>query len=103
MTTDLDLADGIAYMREHCEKIGRETPPDVFLASVTKPGEEWNAQAINRQARPLQRDGCDRCSSEYRPAKPARNGADNAEPFRRRSYPEINLTPQFRLIRSLPP
>jgi probable F420-dependent oxidoreductase len=46
MTSDLDLAEGIAYMREHCEKIGRETLPDVFLASVTKPGEEWNAQAI---------------------------------------------------------
>ena len=46
MTTDLDLAQGIAYMREHCEKIGRKDMPDIFLASVNKPNEEWNAQAI---------------------------------------------------------
>ena len=46
MSSDLDLAQGIAYMKEHCEKIGREKMPDIFLASVTKPGEEWNAQAI---------------------------------------------------------
>ncbi len=46
MSSDLDLAQGIAYMKEHCEKIGREKLPDIFLASITKPGEEWNAQAI---------------------------------------------------------
>ena len=37
LTTEAQLADDIAYMREHCEKIGRETPPDVAL-SVTLHG-----------------------------------------------------------------
>jgi len=41
-----ELAAGIAYLREHCESIGREQPPQVFLGSVTRPGEPWNAQAI---------------------------------------------------------
>lgn len=46
MSSDLDLAEGIAYMKEHCEKIGREKSPDIFLASINKPGEEWNPQAL---------------------------------------------------------
>lgn len=46
MSSDLDLAEGIAYMREHCEKIGRQQMPQVFLASITQPGEKWNSQEI---------------------------------------------------------
>ncbi len=46
MTSELDLADGIAYMREHCEKIGREKMPDIFLASITQPGEQWTPQQL---------------------------------------------------------
>ncbi len=41
MTSELDLADGIAYMREHCEKVGRNNLPQIFLASITQPGEKW--------------------------------------------------------------
>ena len=41
-----DLVAGIRYMREHCEKVGREEPPVVFLASIMEPGESWNAQAV---------------------------------------------------------
>lgn len=44
MTDEMDLADGIAYMREHCEKVGRATPPELVLASVTQPGEKLSAQ-----------------------------------------------------------
>lgn len=46
MTSELDLADGIAYMREHCEKIGREKMPDIFLASITQPGEQCTPQSL---------------------------------------------------------
>lgn len=46
MAGDDDLVEGIAYLREHCEKIGREQMPEVFLGSFRRPGEEWNAQAI---------------------------------------------------------
>jgi alkanesulfonate monooxygenase SsuD/methylene tetrahydromethanopterin reductase-like flavin-dependent oxidoreductase (luciferase family) len=44
MTDEMDLAQGIAYMREHCEKIGRATPPEIVLASITQPGEKLSAQ-----------------------------------------------------------
>ncbi len=46
MASEMDLAEGIDYMRRHCEKVGREQMPSVFLASITKPGEEWNPGAI---------------------------------------------------------
>ena len=41
-----DLAAGIAYMREHCEKVGREEMPIVFLASIMQPGEKWEPQLV---------------------------------------------------------
>lgn len=41
-----DLIEGIQYLREHSEKIGRETPPVVFLASIMQPGEKWEPQAV---------------------------------------------------------
>jgi len=44
MTDEMDLAQGIAYMREHCDKIGRATPPEIVLASITQPGEKLSAQ-----------------------------------------------------------
>jgi probable F420-dependent oxidoreductase len=46
MSSDLDLAEGIAYLREHCEKIGRKEMPQVFLASITQPGEKWTPQQL---------------------------------------------------------
>jgi hypothetical protein len=46
MAGDVDLAEGITYMREHCEKIGRQDMPQIFLASITQPNEEWNAQQL---------------------------------------------------------
>ncbi|WP_240725276.1 hypothetical protein [Mangrovimicrobium sediminis] len=41
-----DLLKGLEYMREYCEKVGREKPPEVFLASITQPGEEVSFQQI---------------------------------------------------------
>lgn len=46
MADDDDLATGLAYMREHCERTARAQPPQVFLASITRPGEPWNAQQL---------------------------------------------------------
>ncbi len=46
MAGEDDLASGIQYMKEHCEKVGREEPPVVFLASIMQPGEKWDAAAV---------------------------------------------------------
>jgi len=46
MNTVEDLAEGIAYMRAHCETIGRETPPEIILASINQVGEVLNPQQM---------------------------------------------------------
>lgn len=46
MTSDEDLINGIHYLREYSEKIGREKEPEVFLGSIRRPGEELSAQLI---------------------------------------------------------
>jgi probable F420-dependent oxidoreductase len=49
MTTIDDLRQGVAYMREHCEAVGRETPPEVVLASINQVGETLShGQMIDR-------------------------------------------------------
>lgn len=46
MASDEDLIAGIAYLRDHCEKIGRKHHPEVFLGSLRRPGEERNGQLL---------------------------------------------------------
>ncbi len=49
MSNAADLAEGLAYLREHCEKIGREKPPQIVLGSMTAPGEKITAsETIDR-------------------------------------------------------
>lgn len=45
-----DLADGVAYMREHAEKISHPMPKDLVLDGMKSPTDEWNAQALIDQA-----------------------------------------------------
>lgn len=46
MSSDADLAEGIAYMREHCEKVGREDMPKIFIEGIIHAGEEKNSQLL---------------------------------------------------------
>jgi probable F420-dependent oxidoreductase len=46
MTSESDLAEGIRYLREHCEKVGRERPPEIILSSLTLPGEKLQPEAL---------------------------------------------------------
>jgi probable F420-dependent oxidoreductase len=46
MATDEDLAVGIAYLREHCEKVGREQPPAIVLGGLNRPGEKLDYPAM---------------------------------------------------------
>jgi probable F420-dependent oxidoreductase len=41
-----DLQGGISYMREHCEKIGREDLPEIEITSVVSLGEDGSAQML---------------------------------------------------------
>ncbi|MET0179295.1 MAG: TIGR03619 family F420-dependent LLM class oxidoreductase [Novosphingobium sp.] len=46
ITCAQDLVGPLAYMREHCEKVGRAEPPLVAVGSVVYPGESWTPQLI---------------------------------------------------------
>ncbi|MCJ8156121.1 LLM class F420-dependent oxidoreductase [Sphingomonas sp. LaA6.9] len=46
ITNEADLAEALAYMRAHCETVGRETPPVVAVGSIVKPGESWEPQMV---------------------------------------------------------
>jgi alkanesulfonate monooxygenase SsuD/methylene tetrahydromethanopterin reductase-like flavin-dependent oxidoreductase (luciferase family) len=41
-----DVVEAIAYMHDHCEKTGRETPPDVVLGGLTWAGEKWTPDSL---------------------------------------------------------
>jgi probable F420-dependent oxidoreductase len=41
-----DVAEAIAYMNEHSEKIGRKTPPGVVLSGLLWPGETWTPESL---------------------------------------------------------
>jgi hypothetical protein len=46
LTDEVGLAEGIKYLYMYCESIGRRRPPDVYVASITLPGADWNVNAL---------------------------------------------------------
>ncbi len=46
MEGEEDLVRGIQYLREHCEKIGREDPPKLVLGSIAAPGQKLTPQEM---------------------------------------------------------
>jgi probable F420-dependent oxidoreductase len=40
LSDEVDLAGGLAYLKEHCEKIERKTAPLIVLGSIVAPGEK---------------------------------------------------------------
>ena len=44
ITGEKDLIGAISYMKEHCEKVGRATMPDVVLGGIVSPGESWTPE-----------------------------------------------------------
>ena len=46
MTSVADLKVGLAYMHQHCEAVGRETPPEIVMASINQVGEVLSPQQM---------------------------------------------------------
>jgi probable F420-dependent oxidoreductase len=46
MSGESDLVEGLRYLREHCEKIGRTSGPEIILSSLTQPGEKLHPDAL---------------------------------------------------------
>ncbi|MCK9564020.1 MAG: LLM class F420-dependent oxidoreductase [Bacteroidales bacterium] len=44
MEGEQDLIDGIRYLHEHCEKIGREDKPKLVVGSISPPGRKLSVQ-----------------------------------------------------------
>lgn len=61
MSDEVDLAGGLAYLKEHCEKINRATAPLIVLGSIVAPGEKPSpAELIEKigQYRSMGVSGC---------------------------------------------
>jgi probable F420-dependent oxidoreductase len=43
MGDETDIAEGVAYLREHCEKIGRTRPIQLIVGSIAPPGSNLTA------------------------------------------------------------
>jgi probable F420-dependent oxidoreductase len=56
MSGEVELREGIAYMREYCEKVGRERAPEIVIGSFILSG-EWNANALIDRLAELQELG----------------------------------------------
>jgi probable F420-dependent oxidoreductase len=46
MVDEADLATGIRYLHEHCEKVGRKIPPKIVVSSITSSGEKLSSAAL---------------------------------------------------------
>jgi probable F420-dependent oxidoreductase len=46
MANESDLAEGIRYLREHCEKFGREVAPQIIVSSITSTGEKLSSAGL---------------------------------------------------------
>ena len=46
MANESDLAEGIRYLREHSEKVGRKIPPEIVVSSITSTGERLSSAAL---------------------------------------------------------
>jgi probable F420-dependent oxidoreductase len=57
MSSDAELAAGIRYLHQYCEKVGREQPPQIILAGLNAPGEELHSPALLDRIGQLQRLG----------------------------------------------
>lgn len=57
-----DLAGGLAYLREHWDKAGREKPPLIVLGSIVSPGEEPTPAQLIDKIGQLDRMGLSGCA-----------------------------------------
>ncbi len=46
ITGEADLVEAIAYMKAHCEAVGREGMPEIVLGSIASPGEACSPQQL---------------------------------------------------------
>jgi alkanesulfonate monooxygenase SsuD/methylene tetrahydromethanopterin reductase-like flavin-dependent oxidoreductase (luciferase family) len=78
MANENDLAEGIRYLREHCERVGRETAPKIVLSSITSTGEKLSSSALIDKIGRLQMMGVSG-AAVHLPGKTRAEWCDQAE------------------------
>ena len=46
LTNESDLAVALQHLREHCDKVGRERPPEIILGGLSMIDRRFNAEAV---------------------------------------------------------
>jgi len=80
MSDEVDLAAGIKYLHEHCEKLGRRQPPAIFLSSISSLSEKDNAAAMIDKIGQLHALGA-RGAAVHLEGRTRAEWCDNAERF----------------------
>jgi probable F420-dependent oxidoreductase len=80
MDDEMDLAGGIAYLREYCEKVGRQQPPEVVLAGANLPPVQDGADARIEKIGQLGEIGISTIAVSFDGSTPA-EWCDRAERF----------------------
>lgn len=80
MSGEADLAEGIEYLRAHCEKIGRAQPPEIVLGAVNAPGEPRNPEAMLEKIGRLEELGVSGAAVHF-DGRTRAEWCDNAEHF----------------------
>lgn len=80
LTNEADLAVALQYLRDHCEKVGRERPPEIVLGSMSSIDRNMNAAAIVDRIGKLREMGVSGCAVHML-AKTRAEWVDYAERF----------------------
>ena len=80
LTNEADLAVALQYLRDHCEKVGRERPPEIVLGSLSSIDRNMNAAAIIDRIGKLREMGVSGCAVHML-AKTRAEWCDYAERF----------------------
>ena len=80
LTNDAELAVALQYLRDHCEKIGREKPPEIVLGSLKAIDKNTNPQEVIDRAATLKAMGLSGCAVHML-AKTPSEWCDDAERF----------------------
>jgi probable F420-dependent oxidoreductase len=80
ITNEADLVVALQYLREHCEKVGRERPPEILLGSLSSIDKNMNPAAILDRIEKLRDIGVTGCAVNII-AKTRAEWCDYAERF----------------------
>jgi probable F420-dependent oxidoreductase len=80
MSGEDDIAEGIRYLKEYCEKIGRQTPPEIVVGALNSGADRWDPGRLLETIAELRALGVSGASANVQGKTPA-EWCDNTERF----------------------